>query len=132
VILITDGEETCGGNPARSIQKLRKNGVNVRVNIVGFAVDDAKLTATFRQWSKAGNGTYFDARDGAGLNDALAAAIRPAFEVLDAQKKVVADGLTGGDPVPLMPGTYSVSLKGQKGRAQRVTIRAKETASVRF
>jgi hypothetical protein len=132
VILVTDGEETCGGKPARSIQKLRKGGATVRVNIVGFAVEDAKLAATFRSWSAAGNGAYFNARDAASLNEALSAAIRPAFEVLDAKQKVVADGLTGGDAVALLPGTYSVHLKGQKARSRRVTIKANETASVDF
>jgi len=132
VILVTDGEETCGGNPRRAIEKLRKNGVNVRVNIVGFAVDDAKIATMFRQWSMAGNGAYFDARDAAGLNEALTSAIQPAYEVLDAQKKVVAEGLTGGEPVALLPGSYSVSLKGQNAHSRSVRVRAKETVSVQL
>jgi hypothetical protein len=131
VILVTDGEETCGGAPRREIEKLRKQGVNVRVNIVGFALEDAKLAATFRQWSAAGNGAYFDARDAQGLKDALTAALRPAYQVTDASKRVVADGVAGGEAVKLMPGTYTVTLKGQK-RSQRVTLKAKETASVEF
>jgi hypothetical protein len=132
VILVTDGEETCGGNPARAIQKLRKGGTSVRVNIVGFAVEDAKLAATFRSWSVAGNGAYFNAHDEAGLNDALAAALRPAYEVVNAKKKVVADGLTGSEPIPLLPGTYTVSLKGQKGRSRRVTVQSGATTSADF
>ncbi|MEY2931613.1 MAG: hypothetical protein RL033_2362 [Pseudomonadota bacterium] len=132
VILVTDGEETCGGNPARAIQKLRKGGTSVRVNIVGFAVEDAKLAATFRSWSIAGNGAYFNAHDEAGLNDALAAALRPAYEVVNAKKKVVADGLTGSEPIPLLPGTYTVSLKGQKGRSRRVTVQSGATTSADF
>ena len=40
VILLTDGEETCGGDPAAAIAKLRKANIGVRVNIVGFAIDD--------------------------------------------------------------------------------------------
>ena len=40
VILLTDGEETCGGDAAAAIEKLKKSGVGLRVNIVGFAIDD--------------------------------------------------------------------------------------------
>src|SRR5215210_1018876 len=40
VVLVTDGEETCGGNPQRAIRELVNQGIDVRVNIVGFAVDD--------------------------------------------------------------------------------------------
>jgi hypothetical protein len=132
VILITDGEETCGGNPARAIQRLRKQGTKVRVNIVGFAVEDAKLAATFRRWSAAGNGMYFNASDEAGLNDALAAAIRPAYQVLDAKKQVVKSGLSGAEPVGLMPGTYTVSLVGAGGKSRRVSVKSGETATVEF
>lgn len=132
VILITDGEETCGGDPARAIRKLNEAGTAVRVNIVGFAVADHKLAATFRRWSAVGNGSYFDAQDEAGLNTALAAAIRPAYQVLDSKKQVVASGVSGADPVQLLPGTYTVRLEGPKRREKRVSVKAKEKTSVDF
>jgi hypothetical protein len=132
VVLLTDGEETCGGDPAAAIEKLKKAGVAVRVNIVGFAIDDAKLAATFRHWSDTGDGAYFDAKDAAGLNAALAQAMRPGFEVVNAQGQALAEGLAGGDAVSVMPGTYTVRLKGQKAAPQPVTVRAKENATVKF
>ncbi|HEV7716355.1 MAG TPA: VWA domain-containing protein, partial [Steroidobacteraceae bacterium] len=132
VILLTDGEETCGGDAAAEIDKLKKAGVGVRVNIVGFAIDDAKLAATFRHWADTSGGTYFDTQDAAGLDKALSQAMRPGFEVVDAQGHVTSAGLAGGDPVRVMPGNYTVRLKGQKGESQPAVVRAKETASVRF
>ncbi|HEX5098692.1 MAG TPA: VWA domain-containing protein, partial [Polyangiaceae bacterium] len=75
VILLTDGEETCGGNPAATIERLMKQGINVRINIVGFAVDDRKTAALFRQWSTAGGGAYFDARNAASLDSAFSQAV---------------------------------------------------------
>jgi hypothetical protein len=132
VIMITDGEETCGGDPVAAIQKLRKAGANVRVNIVGFAIDDANLAATFGLWSAAGGGAYFEARDAAGLSKALALAVRPAFEVVDASKRVVASGFAGDAPVQIMPGSYTVLLKAGKGSSRSVTVRAKETTAVQF
>jgi hypothetical protein len=132
VILVTDGEETCGGNPARTIQKLVASGVDVRVNIVGFAVDDDKLAATFAAWSRAGGGNYFDARDAKSLSAAFTQAVRPAFELTDAQKNVVAKGLVGGDPVRVLPGTYAVTLKGHPGPPRSVTVRPRETSTVSY
>ena len=78
VILLTDGEETCGGDPAAAIEKLRKAQRSTRISIVGFAIDDAKLAAAFRHWSNLGAGLYFDAQDAAGLNAAMSQAMRPA------------------------------------------------------
>ena len=132
VILLTDGEETCGGDPAAAIEKLRKAGTSVRVNIVGFAIDDVKLAQTFKHWADAGGGTYFDAQGAAALNDAMAQAMRPGFQVVDAQGAVVIEGLAGGEPVRVMPGNYTVRLTGRKAAGQSVAVRAKEKTTVRF
>ncbi len=132
VILITDGEETCGGNPAKEIETLRKNGVDVRINIVGFAVDDAHIAEAFRLWSKAGGGAYFDARDAAGLDKAVGLALAPGFEIVDGDEHVVVSGVVGGESVAVMPGSYSVRLKGQSGRGQPLTVREKETTTVQL
>jgi hypothetical protein len=132
VILVTDGEETCGGDPAASIEALKKAGSSVRVNIVGFAVDEPAVAATFRRWTDAGGGLYFDARDAAGLGNALALAVKRSFEVLDGEGRVLAAGLVGGDPVAVSPGDHTVRLKGSKAPAQKVTVREKETVRVAF
>ena len=132
VILLTDGEETCGGDPAAAIEKLRKSGTTVRVNIVGLAIDDAKLAETFKHWADAGGGTYFDAKGAEALNDAMSKAMRPTFEVVDAQGAVVAEGLAGGDPVRVMPGSYTVRLAGRNGAGQSATVRAQEKTAVKF
>ena len=67
VVLITDGEETCDGDPAAAIQALRGAGFDVRVNIVGFAIDEHRLREEFEAWARAGNGRYVEANDGAQL-----------------------------------------------------------------
>ncbi|MHA3980473.1 VWA domain-containing protein [Halovulum sp. GXIMD14794] len=82
IVLVTDGEETCDGDPAAAIEELRAQGLDVRVNIVGFAIDDADLVQTFSAWAEAGGGTYFDAGSAEALNDAVAQALIPRFEVV--------------------------------------------------
>jgi hypothetical protein len=132
VVLLTDGEETCGGDPAAAIAALTKAGTTVRVNIVGFAIEDPKLAVTFSHWASLGNGSYFDAKDAAGLSKALTESMRASFEVVTPQGQVVATGVTGGDPISVMPGNYSVRIKGQNSRAQSVTIEPKATATVKL
>ena len=61
IVLVTDGEETCDGDPAAAIAGLRAQGHNLRVSIVGYAIDDDGLRDTFARWAKLGGGEYFDA-----------------------------------------------------------------------
>ncbi|MCM2312716.1 MAG: VWA domain-containing protein [Steroidobacteraceae bacterium] len=111
VVLVTDGEETCGGDPKAAIESLRAAGLDVRVNIVGFAVDEVVLKETFREWARVGNGGYFDAQDGEQLKSALRATLRPAYQVL-AGARVIATGTVNGDPVEIPAGNYRVRLLG--------------------
>ena len=93
VVLVTDGEETCEGDPQAAIAELRAAGLDARVNIVGFAIDDAELAATFASWAEAGGGTYFDARGADSLEQSIADALRPRFDItrtyLDGRTEVV-------------------------------------------
>jgi hypothetical protein len=130
VVLITDGEETCGGDPALEIEELRKAGIGTRVSIVGFALDDKKLAATFRRWSDLGGGAFFDAKDAAGLDKSLTEALRPGFEVVNAQGQVIASGVVGGDAVAAPAGNHTVRIKGRTGAGKPVTVQSKQTASV--
>ena len=99
LILITDGEETCGGDPGQVIQAMRAAGVDVRVNIVGYAIDDSNLASTFEAWAAAGGGEYFEAADAGQLSAALQRATAPPFRILDQGGELVAAGLAGDPPV---------------------------------
>lgn len=113
VILLTDGEETCDGDPAAEIEKLRARGFDVQVNIVGFAIDDADLEETFARWAALGNGSYFSAVDAASLEAAMLAAISPRFEVLLGDRVIGGGWLNSGDPVSLDAGTYTLRIPGR-------------------
>lgn len=131
IVLVTDGEETCGGDPAAAIERLRKAGIGTRVSIVGFALDDEKLATTFRRWSDAGGGAFFDAKDAAGLDKSLTAALRPGFEVLNSQGQVLASGMVGGDAVAVPAGNHTVRIKG-RAASKPVAVTPTETASIAF
>jgi len=111
VVLVTDGEETCDGDAAAAIQALVDSGIDVRVNIVGFAIDDAQLAATFAEWASIGNGQYIDAGNAGELNQAVSRAVLPTFDVTNATGMVVASGQVGAEPIALPPGTYQVVVR---------------------
>ncbi|MCP5144080.1 MAG: VWA domain-containing protein [Gammaproteobacteria bacterium] len=121
LVVLTDGEETCEGDPAAAIQALRELGWDVRVNIVGLAIEDATLAATFESWAAIGQGKYFAAADAAGLGKAFSRAVAMRFEVLDATGTVVATGLTGDEPLTLPPGNYRVVANGKVATATIVS-----------
>jgi len=51
VVLITDGDETCGGQPCQTASRLASDGVALTVHVIGFKVRDK-----FFQWqSQAGS-----------------------------------------------------------------------------
>jgi hypothetical protein len=116
VVLVTDGEETCGGNPQRAIRELVNQGIDVRVNIVGFAVDDEGLKEQFEEWARIGGGRFFDAAGADELGDAIAAALQPPFEVRDTAGAVIGSGAVDGDAVRVQPGTYSVEIRSDPPR----------------
>jgi Mg-chelatase subunit ChlD len=110
VVLVTDGEETCGGRPQRAIRELVEQGIDVRVSIVGLAVDDEELKKQFEAWARAGGGQYFDARGADDLGEAIAAALQPPYEVRDESGAVVGSGIVGGEAVRVSAGSYTVDV----------------------
>jgi von Willebrand factor type A domain len=108
VVLMTDGEENCGGNPAAAVRALAKGGIDVHVNIVGFQIGQKSLRSQMAGWAKLGHGTFFNATSGSDLNAALAQAVSAPFQVQDKDGKVVATGTVNGSPISLKPGTYHV------------------------
>ena len=112
VVLVTDGEETCEGDAAAAIQALVDSGVDVRVNIVGFAIDDAQLAAQFAEWAEIGNGQYIDAGNAEELNQAVSQAVQPTYDVIETTSgDVIASGQVGADPIAVPPGTYQVVIR---------------------
>jgi hypothetical protein len=130
VILLTDGEETCEGDPAAAIRVLQESGVAVRVNIIGFAIDDEALRRTFESWAALGGGDYFGAADADQLAAALTQSVRPEFAVADANGNVVARGRVGDAAISLPAGSYQIRIAGAATAVADVEIKPKETAKV--
>jgi hypothetical protein len=111
IVLLTDGEETCDGDPEQVIRALADKGFDMRLNIVGFALDDASLESQFEAWAELGGGRYFAANDAARLSGALEAALGVRFVVYDDSGATVAEGLVDGDRIELPGDTYRVVVQ---------------------
>ncbi len=110
VVLVTDGKESCKGKPGQVIEELVASGLDIRLNIVGFAIDDAGLKEQLAGWAELGGGRSFDAQDADSLLASISQALSAPFRVLDADGAEVASGVVGGQPVPVPPGTYTVEV----------------------
>jgi len=71
VILVSDGEETCEGDPCALVKSLKEKGIKVKVHVVGFDVG-AKEKEQLSCIAEAGGGKYFAADSAAQLEEALA------------------------------------------------------------
>jgi len=133
IVLLTDGEETCDGEPEKVIRGLAEKGFDMQLNIVGFALNDEALESQFEAWAELGGGRYFAANDAAGLSDALEEALRVPFVVYDRAGAEVAAGVVDGEQVELPAGVYTVVVQGAPPRLfEEVRVNGGEGVSLRL
>lgn len=69
ILLVSDGEETCDGSPAKIASSLSQSD-NLTINVIGFdVIGDAENQ--LKNIAKNGNGQYYSARTANELNTAL-------------------------------------------------------------
>ncbi len=129
VILITDGEESCQGDPVAAAQQLKASGVDIYLQILGFTLTGKQVQQDLTQFAAATGGRYYSAEDGESLARALlmAAVDKMSFVVLDPSGHQVAQGETDGNGLELPPGDYTVVVRASTGelRADHVMVAAR-------
>lgn len=60
LIVLSDGLDSCGGDPVAEAKKLRDAGMDVTIHVIGFAVD-TKTEASLKALAAAGQGNYYSA-----------------------------------------------------------------------
>lgn len=82
IVLVSDGKETCDGDPCATARALQAAGVGIVVHTIGFDVDKAARTQ-LECVAKATGGTYFDAPNAELLAAVIAkAAVQTATTVV--------------------------------------------------
>ncbi|MCB1845609.1 MAG: VWA domain-containing protein, partial [Halioglobus sp.] len=132
LVVITDGKEECKGDPEAAVAACRASMDDLRVDIVGFALADAKDKSDMERAATAGTGRFFDAQDGGALSAAIEESLAMPFDVLDSRDTSVAQGLTGSQGQALYQGSYSVVVRTASGdvTVRDVTIQEKKTTTI--
>jgi hypothetical protein len=135
VVLITDGEESCGGDFAAAAAAIKQSGLDFRLNIVGFTLQGQTAKKALGNLAAGTGGAYYGAADGAALSRALTAATitKFPFSVQDASGKVVAEGEAGDAGHDLAPGDYTIVVQAgdQALTLPHVAVATGQTSTVR-
>lgn len=127
LVLVTDGEENCGGDPQAAVQALIDTGLNFQLDVVGLAVGDEQAQALLRSLATLGGGRYFDAQSADALAAALDDSLLTPYQVLDDSGAIVATGIIGGEPLRLPPGRYRAEVLSAEPRSFNLVVRTGRT-----
>ena len=109
LILLTDGKETCGGDPAAAAAALQAAGIDVVTHVIGLGVD-AETRAELASIAAAGGGEYYDASDTQTLADSFSAIEAATVDKTKVQRDTQA--IRGGNEVAsaaaITPGEYTL------------------------
>ena len=134
IILVSDGKESCVPDPCPTIKKLVGKGVDLRIDTVGFAVDD-KARKQLQCLADTGNGTYYDAADADELTTTLdKLSTRAVRDFTFSGKPVtgvdVGDAEQPPEDLPVLePGLYTDRLTNSENAWRAYTIRRTQKRS---
>lgn len=124
VVLITDGMETCNGNPVEEAKKLAANErLKGGLTVIGFNLNESEAAAV-AQIAKAGNGEFFDAKKASDMIETVkvvGTAIAQADAKPAALKSDVKPSSDMMNPAPLELGKY-VSGRLSEGRGHHFSL----------
>jgi hypothetical protein len=106
VVLVSDGKETCSGDPCALAKALKASASEVTVHVVGYAVD-VVTREQLQCIAQVSGGTYHDAEDEGGLLEALQEALAASVAETILRVEVLGpDGIEQSTPARLYkPGT---------------------------
>ncbi|MDO9542104.1 MAG: VWA domain-containing protein [Kiritimatiellia bacterium] len=123
IVLLTDGLETCGGDPRGVVKKLKQEGLLFVLYVVGYDVKDSEKKELL-SLAEDGGGRYFSAHDAKSLMAALEMVRKDIEEKVEKAKTQTVRKKTGLGKLHLsMPSAALKSLAG-------IQIRRKNDAKV--
>jgi len=126
LVLLTDGIESCGGDPVQAARELREQGIVV--HLIGFGLgnaDDADA-ASLQAVADASGGRFVTASSAEELKEALAQTVATAFSVFKGGIEV-ANGSLGSDKTLYLPeGDYRVELDSSPSQTVQISLAARD------
>jgi Mg-chelatase subunit ChlD len=130
VVLVTDGIESCGGDPARAARELSEQGI--MVHVIGFGLGNAadEDTWSLQAIANASGGRYVTAGSAEELKEALAETVATSFSVYKGNTEV-ASGSLGSDQTMYLPeGEYRVELHSSPPQIVPVRLAPRDRVAV--
>lgn len=113
VILISDGEETCGKDPCEAAKAMKAKGVDFRAHVVGFDVGgkDSLPSRQLRCLAEGTGGKYFSAKDAGELKEALASVAKATLSTEPVEAKPTPEPTPAETPKPVKSAATGLTLK---------------------
>ncbi len=110
IVLVSDGIESCGGDPVQAARSLREQGIIV--HLIGFGLGNAadEDAASLRAVANASGGRYVTASNAEELQAALAQTVATSFSVYRDVTEVASGSLGSADVMLLPEGEYRVEF----------------------
>jgi hypothetical protein len=127
IILVSDGKDTCQPpSPCQVAERIAKNGVEMRIQAIGFNVD-ASARRELQCIANAGGGVYTDAGDAAALKQQLRVLSTRALRQYVPKGKPVRGGPNARAAAALVPGRYVDAMLPDSERWYSIELRRGET-----
>ena len=111
ILLISDGIDTCEGDPVQAAQDLLALGYDLRFHIVGFDISqNLPARDNLINMAQATGGVYYDADSRDELRQALSLAAPFSYTVYDTEGNVVFTGRLGESGPQLPTGSYTIVI----------------------
>ena len=110
IVIVSDGIESCGGDPVQAADALREQGITA--HLIGFGLGNAadEDTASLRAVANATGGRYVTASSAEELQAALAETVATSFSVYQGDSEVASGSLGSAGAMLLPEGDYRVQL----------------------
>jgi len=130
IVLVSDGIESCGGDPVQAARALREQGIIV--HLIGFGLGNAGDgdTASLRAVANASGGRYVTASSAEELKAALAQTVTTAFSVYQGNTEVATGSLGSADVMLLPEGDYRVQLHSSPPVEATVSLAPREQVTL--
>ncbi len=112
VVLVSDGMETCRGQPIQAARELMARGYELKMHVIGYDVERyADVQQQLRAIAAEAGGIYFSAETFDELRSALRLATPIRYLVFDDEETLVASGAVGDPAKELLAGRYTIVIE---------------------
>jgi len=105
IVLVSDGKESCGGDPVAVAEQLKAQGYNIKIYSIGFDVD-AQTREQLEAIALATDGAYYDAKDADQLKQSLEEIKERTFEGYEAAGEAAVASLWIADAPEIQSGDF--------------------------